>query len=80
MLIYLQMLASEAEKSKFEQLYLGYRGMMLRVAMSILRNKQDAEDVVHMYSIFTELLAVYMIRLSRSIRRGGEAPKEKEGS
>ncbi len=35
---------------------------------------------LYMYSIFTELLAVYMIRLSRSIRRRGEASKEKEGS
>lgn len=46
-LIYLQMIESEADKSKFEQLYLKYRSQMLRVAMSILHNEQDAEDAVH---------------------------------
>ncbi len=47
LLIYLQMIESEADKSKFEQLYLNYRSLMLRVAMSILHNEQDAEDAVH---------------------------------
>lgn len=47
MLIYLQMIESEADKSKFERLYLKYRGLMLRVANSILHNEQDAEDAVH---------------------------------
>lgn len=47
MLIYLQMIESEADKSKFEQLYLKYRSLMLRVAMRILHNEQDAEDAVH---------------------------------
>ena len=47
MLIYLQMIESEADKSKFERLYLKYRGLMLRVANSILHNEQDTEDAVH---------------------------------
>lgn len=47
MLIYLQMIESEEDRSKFEQLYLKYRSLMLRVAMRILHNEQDAEDAVH---------------------------------
>ncbi len=44
---YLQMLDTPEEKMRFEQIYLKYRGLMYRVADSILRNRQDAEDAVH---------------------------------
>ena len=47
MMIYLQMLESDEEKQKFEQLYIVYRGLMFHVAMQLLSNKQDAEDAVH---------------------------------
>ncbi len=47
MLIYLQMLETLDEKSKFEQIYLEYRGLMYHVAYEILHNEQDAEDAVH---------------------------------
>lgn len=47
MLIYLQMIESDEDKSKFEQLYLLYRGLMFAVAMRILHHEQDAEDAVH---------------------------------
>lgn len=47
MLIYLQMLESEADQSKFEQLYIRYRGLMFYTAMQILDNERDAEDAVH---------------------------------
>ncbi len=47
MLIYLQMIDGPEDQSKFEQLYLTYRGLMYYVAESILRNEQDAEDAVH---------------------------------
>lgn len=47
MLIYLQMLECEEDKDKFEQIYLRYRGLMFHVAMQILQQEQDAEDVVH---------------------------------
>lgn len=46
-LIYLQMLETDADKSKFERIYVQYRGLMLRVANSILHNEQDAEDTIH---------------------------------
>lgn len=47
MIIYLQMIETPEEKSKFEQLYLEYRGLMFHVAYEILHNDQDAEDAVH---------------------------------
>ena len=47
MIIYLQMLETPEEKSKFEQLYLEYKGLMFHVAYEILHNEQDAEDAVH---------------------------------
>ena len=47
MIIYLQMLETPEEKSKFEQLYLEYKGLMFNVAYEILHNEQDAEDAVH---------------------------------
>ena len=47
MLIYLQMIETPEERSKFETIYLEYRDYMYRVAFSILNNPQDAEDAVH---------------------------------
>ena len=47
LIYYLQMLDTPEEKVRFEQIYLKYRGLMYRVADSILRNRQDAEDAVH---------------------------------
>lgn len=47
MIIYLQMIESSEEKSKFEQIYLKYKGLMFHVAYDILRNEHDAEDAVH---------------------------------
>lgn len=47
MLIYLQMFDTPDERTKFEQLYLTYRGLMFHVANNILNNEHDAEDAVH---------------------------------
>ena len=44
---YLQMLDTPEEKTRFEQIYLKYRGLMYHVADKILHNRQDAEDAVH---------------------------------
>lgn len=46
MLAYVQMLESQDEKTKFEQLYLKYRNAMYYAADQILQNQQDAEDAV----------------------------------
>ena len=47
MFIYLQMIESDSDKDKFEQIYLKYRGLMYHSAFTILRNREDSEDVVH---------------------------------
>ena len=47
MLIYLQMIETPEDRSKFEVLYLEYRDYMYRVAFAILNNPEDAEDAVH---------------------------------
>ena len=47
MIIYLQMIDTPEDRSKFEQIYLEYRGLMFHVANEILHNEQDAEDAVH---------------------------------
>lgn len=47
MLIYLQTIETPSDRSKFEEMYLTYRGLMYHVAYQILQNSQDAEDAVH---------------------------------
>lgn len=47
MLVYLSMIESDEDKSKFEKIYERYRGLMFFTAMHILDHKQDAEDAVH---------------------------------
>ena len=47
MLIYIQMIESPEARSKFEDLYLHYRGLMLYVAAHIVGGGADAEDAVH---------------------------------
>lgn len=47
MMVYLQMIESPREKSKFEVIYRLYRDKMYATAYAILGNPQDAEDAVH---------------------------------
>ena len=47
MLIYLQLIDTIEDKHKFEVMYNTYKKSMLAIALRILRNQQDAEDVVH---------------------------------
>lgn len=47
MLVYLQMIETESDRSKFEQLYYKYRSYMFYAAKRILQNEYDAEDAVH---------------------------------
>lgn len=47
MVIYLSMIESEEDKSKFEQLYITYRQTMFYVANRILKDEYLSEDVVH---------------------------------
>lgn len=47
MFIYLAVIETPDDKSKFEKVYLQYRGLMYTVAYRILGNPSDAEDAVH---------------------------------
>ena len=47
MLVYLQMIETEEDRSKFTEVYIAYRGLMYHVAYEILQNVEDAEDAVH---------------------------------
>ena len=47
MIIYLQMIETDADKDKFVQIYKKYKKQMLFVAQRILGNPHDAEDAVH---------------------------------
>ena len=47
LLVYLQMIDSEEDKSKFERIYCKYRGLMMYVARGIVGDVADAEDAVH---------------------------------
>lgn len=47
MFVYLMMIDSKADRSKFEKIYLKYKNLMYHVAYKILQNKEDAEDAVH---------------------------------
>lgn len=47
MLIYLSMIESDADKSKFEIIYNSYKNLMLFQANKILGDTNDSEDVVH---------------------------------
>ena len=56
MLIYLSMIESEDDKSKFETIYREYRDLMLYIANRILGDRKDSEDMVH--QSFIKLLDV----------------------
>ena len=47
MLIYLQMIESEEDKSKFIAIYEKYRSEMFKAANRVLNNPSDSEDAVH---------------------------------
>lgn len=47
MFIYLQMIETPEDRSKFEDLYLRYKNIMFFTANKILHNYHDAEDAVH---------------------------------
>ena len=44
MLIYLQMIETPQDKSKFEAIYEEYYGLMYHTAYKYLKHEQDAED------------------------------------
>jgi len=47
LLLALAMLETPEDKQKMTELYMTYREYLLKVALNILRNQDDAEDVLH---------------------------------
>lgn len=47
LLFYLNLIETQEDKSKFEQLYIEYKRLMKYVALDILKNDSLAEDAVH---------------------------------
>lgn len=47
MILYLSIIETAEQQSKFEKIYLTYQGLMFHVANNILHNENDAEDAVH---------------------------------
>lgn len=46
MILYLQTIESDSDRSKFEAIYQEYRNLMYHVAYQYTKNTQDAEDIV----------------------------------
>lgn len=53
MLVYLQIIETDEDKSKFEEIYQKYRNLMYYIAYKRMQHEQDAEDVVH--HVFTKI-------------------------
>lgn len=47
MFIYIQMIETAEDQSKFEKIYTEYMGLMFHAAFMLLQHRQDAEDAVH---------------------------------
>lgn len=47
MFVYLQMIETDEDMSKFEEIYNTYKGLMFHVAFGRMQHAQDAEDAVH---------------------------------
>lgn len=47
LVLYLTYIDDENDKKRFEKLYYAYRKQMAILALSIVKNETDAEDVVH---------------------------------
>ena len=56
--LYLSLIENEEEKKQFEKIYLSYRKQMITLAVSILNNESDAEDVVH--DVFLAIASKHM--------------------
>jgi len=52
-LFYLQIIETNEDKTKFEEIYKTYRNLMYKIAYERLHNEQDSEDVVH--SVFVKI-------------------------
>ena len=56
--LYLSMIDNENDRNLFEKIYYSYRKQMFTVALSVLGNKDDAEDLVH--DVFCNIAEKYI--------------------
>lgn len=61
--LYLSLIEDENDKTLFEKIYMAYRKQMFVVAMQVLNNHEDAEDVVH--DVFLKIAGKYMERIKQ---------------
>lgn len=62
-MLYLTYIDDEKDKQKFEELYHAYKKQMSLVAMSIVHNEVDAEDIVH--DVFLNVATRHMDTINR---------------
>ena len=56
--LYLALIDTDEERRKFEDIYYTYREQMYFVAYSVVKNKEDSEDIVH--DVFMKIASKYM--------------------
>ena len=67
MLLYMSMIESEKEQSKYETIFGEYRELMYSVAKKILHNDRDAEDAVQ--KAFLKIIKSLQEKLSCATRK-----------
>lgn len=63
LVLYLTLVDEEKDKEKFEKIYHAYRSQMAYVAMAIVHNEADAEDIVH--NVFLNIASRHMDTINR---------------
>lgn len=58
LVFYLSLIENEKEKRQFEDVYFAYKNQMYLLALKLLNNKHDAEDVVH--DVFCSIATSHM--------------------
>ncbi len=58
LLLYLKLIDNDEDRRKFEDIYYTYREQMYFVAYSVVKNKEDSEDVVH--DVFIKIASKHM--------------------
>ena len=80
MFLYLAMIDSDADKSKFEILYSEYKNLMYYTANRILCNSSDTEDVVH--QAFLKVIEILFLHqgVTKRVRCSSLLPSTKQST
>lgn len=63
LVLYLTLIDDEKDKEKFEKIYYAYKKQMAFVAMSVVHNEADTEDIVH--DVFVKVATGHMDTINR---------------